>query len=694
LTRWLSLLRKELATLWVSPLPYVMGALFHLVAGVLYVEQLDVRGQALYQPLFPIAGFLLIALVPLITMRSVAEERSSQTFPVLLAVPVPAHQIVLAKWAAAWLTAAATVAALAAPLLLVARWGDPDPGPGIAGLIGLLLLSGALSAIGVGASALTSSQAVAGVAAFFAGMLLWFSHVGSGGWSGGEVLAHFSLSERMRSFSGGVVDATDVALLAILSLGALLMAWLVLQPGVAARGRPARDRTTRSRRLPLAAALLGLAGLALADRAASSLPLRWDLTAESSLTLSAETRRVLAALDQPVEAIAFIPRASPQRTQTAALLERYRDANRRLSFRLDDPQRSPAQAVQLGIDPDSGGIVFRAGDRTQTAALASEQDLTSALARLQREESPGVCFTTGHGEADAGGSIGSDIGAAVGSLVANGYRVRAVDLLVEPSIPADCEAVVLANPAVDLNSVATAAVATYLAGGGRAMVLADPVSTADFTALLAPYGLRPERGLVVEGDPEARLGPDPLTVVVRRFLSPNPAVRELAPVLFPGSLGITTESDASAGLSAEPLATSSARSFLEVNPVSGSGGAFSPKFDPGLDRTGPVTIAAAADRSERDGSEVIRTRVIVVGDVDWATNAFLGEGGNSRLFLQTMDWLTVEEDLVSVTTNLAAFRPLDLSPARLTVARSVAAGAVPGAFVVSGLAVWLVRRRR
>lgn len=688
MSAWLSLLRKELATLWLSPLPYVVGALFHAVAGALYIEQLDVRGQALFQPLFPIAGFLLLALLPLLTMRSFAEERAAGTLPLLLAVPVPSGRLVSAKWGAAGVTAGVVLLPLAVPFGLVASWGDPDPGPAIAGLAGLLLLSLAMAALGTLASAFTTSQAVGGMIAFFVGMVLWFSHVGSGSWAGGSVLAHLSLSERMRSFSGGVIDLTDVGLLLVLTAGSLGAATLLVGSRVARR-----DRRSGRRSLPRVALALALAGgLVAADRIASGAGTRWDLTAEASLTLSGETVEVVTALEEDVEVVAFVPTASPMRVQTATLLERYRDLNRRISFRLEDPERSPARAVQLGIDPELGGIVFRSGERSQTAPLASEQDFTSALARLQRPESPGACFTTGYGEADPSGSAGPDLGAAAGALVANGYRVRAVDLLAGEPIPVGCDGLVIANPVVPLGEAGERSVAEYLAAGGRALVLVDPVSEADLAALLDAYGIRVDRGLVVEGDDEARIGPDPLTFAIREFNSPSPIVRRLPPLLLSGVLAVQASSDPSRGLAADAIASSSTSSFLERQPETGSGG-FAPRFDAGADLSGPVTVAAAADLSRRSGGGVVRTRLVVVGDSDWATNSFLGEGGNSRLFIQAMDWLTVEEDLVSVTTNLAAFRPLELSPARLTTARLATTGAVPGLFALGYLLVRLLRRR-
>lgn len=211
-----ALVRKELAALWISPVPYVVGALFNLVLGALYVNQIELRQQAVVQPLFPVAGFLLLAMIPLVAMRSFAEETRAGSLDVLRAVPVAPRILVLGKWLATWLT----VAGVAAPsLLLVALvrwWGRPDAGPIVAGYLGLALLAAALCGLGVLASSLTASQPVAAMTTFFVALLLWFSHVGADAVSTGGFLAHLSLSERLHGFASGVVDTTDVGFFLLL----------------------------------------------------------------------------------------------------------------------------------------------------------------------------------------------------------------------------------------------------------------------------------------------------------------------------------------------------------------------------------------------------------------------------------------------------------------------------------------------
>lgn len=229
-----AVLRKELAVLWSSPIPYVVGALFHLTVGLLYVNQLQGRHQAVLQPLFPLMGFLLLALGPVVAMRTFAEEARTGTLDVLLAVPVSPRPLVLGKWLACWLTTVAVAAPAGLFVLLLALWAEPDFGPAVSGFLGLALLSAAVSAIGIGASSLSSSQPVAATVAFITGMLLWFSYAGSGTASLGGVLVRVSLSERMRSFAGGSVDSADAGYFAVLAAGALVVA------AVSVRGRGLR----------------------------------------------------------------------------------------------------------------------------------------------------------------------------------------------------------------------------------------------------------------------------------------------------------------------------------------------------------------------------------------------------------------------------------------------------------------------
>jgi ABC-type transport system involved in multi-copper enzyme maturation permease subunit len=666
-----AILAKDLKVLWASPLPWVVGVLLHAVLGLLYVNELTVRAQALVQPMVPLAGFLVLALVPLLAMRSFADERRQGTLDVLRAVPVPTAALVVGKWLAVWLTAVAVLAPALATVGAVARMGDPDGGPVVAGFLGLALVASALAALGVAASAFTSSSPVAAVMAFFISLLLWFAHVGSETLAAGGLVARLSISERLRTFAGGGIDTGDVAALVAVTVVLLVVA-----------------SVGAARRAPRSGILLVLAVLTLAV-AADAHPTQVDLTADRSLTLSVETERIVDEVDAPLRITAFLDRADPTRVAAPTLLGRYRRRNHRISFRLRDPSASSGELRRLGVDPTFGGIALEARGRIEHAPAATEQDVTAAIARLLRGAPADVCVATGHGEADVGATDGAGLSTAAELLRTNGYRVSSLDLLTAVEVGSSCDALLVANPTSPLGD-ASSAIGRYLDRGGRAVVLVDPASTEELTEVLAPFALSVRRGLVLEGEPDERFRDDPLRPVVRDYRSGTSIVRRLAPTFFPAVQAVIIDESQAArvpGLTVTPPAMTSRLSFLETEPQE-------VEFDPSRDLPGPVTVAAAADRSRQSGGGVARTRVVLGGDGDFATNDFVGQAGNGQLLVRSLDWATEEESLVTVSAHVARLRPLDLTEGRLRYLRLLSSGIIPGLFAVLGALVWAVRRGR
>lgn len=409
-----------------------------------------------------------------------------------------------------------------------------------------------------------------------------------------------------------------------------------------------------------------------------------DLTANRSLSLSAQTIEVVAAVDERVRITAVARRAGPGRAEAAALLARYRDRNRHIRVRVIDPDESRGETQRLGIDPVLGGVAVERGERIERGPTAAEQDVTSALARALRARSPDVCLTTGHGEPDPTATTDTGLSTAARILGDNGYRVRAVDLLVDPGTDlGPCDAVVVVHPTAALGPAAVT-IRRRLDADGRLLVLADPSSPVDLTELVAGMGLGFDRGLVFEGDPARRIGADPLTPAVSSFTGGSPVTRNLAPVVFPGVQRVTVAGTVP-GLAAAGAAATSEVSYLERQPAT-------PAFDQGTDVQGPVTVLAFADRSRNDGGTVHRSRVVAVGDADFVTNGFVTAGGHSRLLVQALDWLTLDEDLVSVSANVPRLRPLAFRGDRVRAATVLGVVVVPGLFLLLGIVAWAVRR--
>lgn len=419
--------------------------------------------------------------------------------------------------------------------------------------------------------------------------------------------------------------------------------------------------------------------------------LEWDLTAERSATLSDATRRVLRRVDRPLRVTAFFGRDEPGRVEAVTLLSRYRKANRRVSFRVLDPAQAPGEARRLGIVA-SGSAGLHMSGRTEVAQDAIEIDITSAIARLLRDASGTVCFTTGHGERAVADRSPRGMSIAARMLRDNGYHVLDADLLVEPVPPSGCDALVLASPESSPGEPALTALHRYLGGAGKLLVMMDPESAVDPSPLTEPFGIGFARGIVLEGDPGSRLRDDPTAPIVSRFFAANPAVRGLPPTYHPGAQAVVVRDPDRPSLSVAALAETTSRAYLERDP----GGEVA--FDPAVDLAGPVTLGAAADDSrveEIRGSPAIRrTRIVAWGDVDFASNAFLTDGGNARLLLQSIDWLTQPEPLIGAVPTFPSVRELRLTEARLRYVAFVTAGFVPGLFLLAGALVWALRRGR
>lgn len=647
-----AVVRKELATLWVSPVPWVAGAALQAVLAVLFVDQLQARTQAVVQPLFPIAGLLLVVTVPVLAMRAFAEERRTGNLDVLLASPVPALPLAVGKWLAAWLTAVAVILPALALAGLTALWGDPDPGPVVSGFAGLALLAATVAALGLLASAASSSQSLAALVTILSGLVLWFVGSATGGSSTARLLGAFSLSERLHTFASGGVDSGDVAFFVGSTVVAVLVAAVVVRPTA----------------VPAVAAAVVLAAAVWA----SGTHALADLTEQETLTLSSITRGIVATVDDGVDITAFIGRADPGRVETVTLLDRYARLNRNLHVDIVDPDDAPGDVRRFGIDPVLGGVVVQRGGDVEVAAGPTEQDVTSAVARLVRGSDVLVCRTTGHGEQ---------------LIEAPTYRTIDIDLLAEPSIPSGCDVVVVAGPTEDLGG-AERALASWVADDGKLLALLDPIGDVALDRVLSPYGLGVRRGIVFEGDPGAVVNGDESSPIVHRYSAAHPIVRGLPPTYFPGAQEVTVDDDVRApGLTVARLADTSDLSYLETEPLR-------PLFVPGDDSPGPITVAAAADQSRLAGDAIARTRVVVVGDVDFATERYAATAANQRFLLQAIAWLSLDDELTPLSSNLPLDRPLRLTDARVQYARLLGVGAIPSLLLLGGAIVWAVRRRR
>lgn len=206
---------RELRAYFLSPLAYVILFFFLLVNGVIFSVIISFLNDPRYpagrpfDALFSISWLLLLFVVPLVTMRLLAEERRSGSIEVLMTAPVSAGQVVTGKFLAALTFVAFLWAPTVLYALLVGRWSDVDWGIVGAGYLGILLIASFFLSLGVLASALTRNQIVSAVIAFAFMLVVFFvaslSELVTATWLQ-ETVTYASVLDHLSEFSRGIVD--------------------------------------------------------------------------------------------------------------------------------------------------------------------------------------------------------------------------------------------------------------------------------------------------------------------------------------------------------------------------------------------------------------------------------------------------------------------------------------------------------
>jgi len=225
---YLALIGKELHTLFVSPIAYVVLAVFFGVSGYFfyiimsfYVQQASMRqyGGApmpmdvpsmVMESYFGVLSTILLFLLPMVTMAVIAEERKRGTIELLLTSPITHLQLILGKFTAALIFLAVMLAPALLNILIIMTYSDPAPSisPFLVGLLGVLLLGGALLAVGIFVSSLTENQIVAAAATFGVFIILWVldASAGTGTTAWNEILRYLSVLNHYDDFTKGILD--------------------------------------------------------------------------------------------------------------------------------------------------------------------------------------------------------------------------------------------------------------------------------------------------------------------------------------------------------------------------------------------------------------------------------------------------------------------------------------------------------
>jgi ABC-type uncharacterized transport system involved in gliding motility auxiliary subunit len=416
-----------------------------------------------------------------------------------------------------------------------------------------------------------------------------------------------------------------------------------------------------------------------------------DWTANGRTSLSAESRAVLAQLNGPVDIVSYANPQGDLRQTVAGFLQRYQAVKPDITLRFVDPQLDPGKMRELGITVN-GSLILHYKDREQRLDELSERSLTNALERLIRGGDRIVAFVTGDGERRADGKANADLGTFMAQLEGRGMRAVPLNFAQVTAVPEHTDLVVLASPELALAPGAVQALIKYVQNGGNLLWLTEPANDdLGLKPLADALGVRVLPGVLVDGSGTALGLHDPRLIALGDY-PPQAITRGFQlTTLFPQVSALAQV--AQADWAVKPFLRSSEQSWTEFQSIDNAASS-DIRFDAAAgELKGPLDFGFALSRlsPSPDKSE---QRVVVIGDGDFLSNTFLGNGGNRALGERVFDWLLGDDKLVDLPPRGAPDRLLDISQGELNTISFGFLIALPLLLLlVGGLIVWRRRRR-
>ena len=463
---------------------------------------------------------------------------------------------------------------------------------------------------------------------------------------------------------------------------------------------------------------------------------RYDWTQSQLYSLSEKTENVLKELDRDIEIVVFMSPGDELFSAVSEQLARYESGTPRVEIRYVDPEKNLLEAQTLVdryelshlnvvvfdsgddrrivdsselADYDYSGMQY--GQGPQLIGFKGEQVFTSTLLDLMESRKPKILFTTGHGELSLDDQSPEGMSLARELLGKDNFELEEWATIGQSHVPPDTDLVVIAGPDSTFLEPELQVLGSYLAGGGRMLVLLDPTLApgqglveTGLESLLLDFGVKVGEDIVVDpSNPLPFFGAETLFVTA---YSDHPIVRSLDQAQLPvvvalaRSVGLAPEVE---GYDMQELMRTTADGWGET------GFDNLQQVERGeQDLMGPVPLAVAVEASSESGAgeevDILaddaasaepsgQMRLVVVGDSDLATNTQLQNVPNATFLANALNWLVEREALVAIPPKQPEQVKLNLTGAQLSRLTWLVLIVLPSLVVLVGLTVYLRRRR-
>ncbi len=416
----------------------------------------------------------------------------------------------------------------------------------------------------------------------------------------------------------------------------------------------------------------------------------FDTTSNKRFTLSQETQKVVKNLKTDAT-ITYIDKAS-NFEQARGMLDRYKNLSPKIHIQYIDYQKQPTVARAYGLRY-AGTAFVEIGPRREEAKALTEEGITGAFLKDLKGVRK-VCFVTGSHEHPLDATDSDGLSQFKTLIERDNYQSESMTLIDKTAVPDGCNVLVIAGPQADYTPNEVAAIKNYVENGGRAMFLLDPpldfakehvAENTGLADLLKSWGVTLDNDLVLEENPMGQLfGFGPEIPLVNHYES-QPIVSDLKDSFtgFPVARSLTVANTGKSTV--DKLFSTTDRAIATTDLHSNEVNPNDPK-----NKKGPFVLGAAG--TYNTGKPNDAGRFVVIGNSGFLTNSMLGFQSNRDLALNAINWLSSDEDLISIRPKEAEDRRLNATQRQMNTFAYTDLIAIPLIIIVAGVFIFLKRR--
>ena len=747
----LAIYKKELRQYFNSMIGFAFLAFFLAIIGVYTWVYNFANGLGNFEVTLGSISFLFVLLIPILTMRILAEENHQKTNQLLYTSPLSITKIVLGKYGSILTLFLIGIAVVSLYPLIIHMYGsDVRLSMAYSSIIGFFLLGAACMAVGLFISSLTESQAIAAVVSFIVlllsflmsditGMIptdaltqcallaiIWlavaaFSYrmmrslkVTAAVFIVGEIAlwaVYFIKSSLYESFVNNILGVLAIAerfddfKLGILNYDAIVYYVSVILLFLFLTVQMIKSQQFKSGTYSSILIVLVIAIVVVCNLVFGKLDLTTDLSSGSLFTLSKETKKVMKELDQDVT-IYYMVQEGEEESYIDNVLKQYKKVSSHVTVKKVDPVVNPGFAKKQGIDDEiESNDVIVVNKKTKSAKYLASTDLYYS--------------TTDYSSGSA--SYYLDVEGKVTSAIQNVSSTEKTKLYVltkhseqtlgdslyealekmnidtaelelakKDAVPKDCDILLINGPATDLTDAEKEMVMKYLKNGGSAMINLSYTTekTPNLDEILKEYGVSETKGIIYEGTGNYATY---INNVVPSVADSTGVLSDISGyIIFPNASGLTQTEDASKDddLTITDMLDSSDSSFVKKDPSSESVEKEKKDVD------GPFSLGMSI--SKKQGKKKTTKLVVYSSAYAFTENlTYSSQIENANVFKQSIRSLTTSHvKEVSIDKKDLSYSYISITPAMQMFWAAVVILIIPAGLLITGFVIWFVRRRK